>query len=87
LQVARVKGNQFPTEQRIYVCDLRPGYDPRQQAQESTTGGFLKFFETAKVAKSIETPNEKAEITGTRRLEGDLFTFLFGLIEREGKLE
>ncbi len=88
LQVAGAKGNQFPSEQRIYVCDLRPGYDPRKRSQEPpASGSFSKLFQTAKVAKSTEAPKAEPEIAAARQLEGDLFTFLFGLIEREGKLE
>jgi Domain of unknown function (DUF4419) len=85
--VARVKGNPPHYEQGIYICDLHPDYDPRQPPQEPPMIGISKFPKTANAVTAPEAAKTEAEITGVRRLEGDLFTFLFGLIEREGKVD
>jgi len=87
LERERLKANPRAFEQVVYVCDLRPDYDLLQPPQEPRKS--RRFWKLFKGAKQIQSPEGLAEpdIVRSRRLEGDLFTFLFALIAREGKLD
>ena len=77
----------LPVIQTVHVCDLRPGYDPATWEPEKpkplTVESLGAMFARAK-AEQVDKP--EPQITGSRLMEGDLFTFLDGLVGREGEL-
>jgi Domain of unknown function (DUF4419) len=78
----------MPATQTVYVCDLRAGYDPRTWEPEkflpSTKGSPGSIYRKLHAAQGDKP---EPHITRSRLLEGDLFTALGRLIEREGELD
>jgi hypothetical protein len=77
----------LPLIQTVNVCDLLPGYDPSTWEPEKplpTTNENLRAIFAKAKAEQVDKP--EPQVIGSRLLEGDLFTFLDGLVEREGEL-
>jgi hypothetical protein len=67
-------------KQTVYVCDLLPGYDPRTwrpyDMRMSASKASYQAYEAS-----------VTQVAGACLQEGDLFTFLDRLIEREGDVD
>jgi hypothetical protein len=78
----------LPVIQTVQVCDLLPGYDPRTWEPEKPLPMTAESFrDMVAKARAAEMDKPESQITGSRLLEGDLFTFLGGLVAREGAVE